>query len=422
MYKELIKQAQNQNFQNMSIMEITTEELNIQTLNDKLEKFDNSIITKYIVSANYQNKKVRLYTEYLDNNILDELKTQAEYLDITTEKTNLNLETIQDNSNYKIDDPTPITTSLLNLNNLKKEHPLLKEISAYYTEKIIKRKIITVDNTLTDNKKEITLLLEIMVKDGEKISTSYYNQNSINNMNIKIEPLCQEAIQNAIDKLNYKEIENGTYKVILTSKVMGDILNKFINIFSKDSIDEGTSMLAGKLNSQVFSKKITIIEDPSNPSLFGKRLFDDSGTKTYYKQIVTNGIFKQPLYNTKTALKDNVKNTGNDYGEISARNMYIKPGSKPLNELINSVEKGILIDSVKGLHAGINPISGDISLQSEGYYIENGKKKYATKLFVLSTNIKELLNNVIDLSNNLEFYLRTTASPDMLIENIKISK
>ena len=102
--------------------------------------------------------------------------------------------------------------------------------------------------------------------------------------------------------------------------------------------------------------------------------------------------------------------------------MYIKPGNKSLDELIKSIDKGILVDFVGGLHAGINPINGNISIQSEGYYIENGQKKYATKLFILVTNIMELLNNVIDISNNIEFYYQDTASPDLLLDSIKISK
>ena len=107
---------------------------------------------------------------------------------------------------------------------------------------------------------------------------------------------------------------------------------------------------------------------------------------------------------------------------IDDEEVYVEFGSNISPCLIKSIDKGILVDFVGGLHAGINPINGNISIQSEGYYIENGQKKYATKLFILVTNIMELLNNVIDISNNIEFYYQDTASPDLLLDSIKISK
>lgn len=422
MYKELFKKAKDNNLENFQILEISTEELDIKIFNDQIDKFETSDITKYIVSANYNNKDVRIVTEKIDNNIIDLIKEQAEYIDIDTPVRKITLEDIKENKTFKINNPSKIIKRMLNLITLKKQYKNLKEINSYYTESITKRKINTNKNELYDIKKEISFSSEVKVSENEKNSTSYKTKIITDDSDINIEKITKETINNAIDKLHYKEITNGTYKVILTSEVMGSILRHFINLFSADSIQKDTSLLVDKLGKKVFSDKITIVEDPNNSKLLGKRLFDNTGKKTNYKEIVKNGIFIKSLYDNKTAKIDKVEVTGNDYGEISVRNMYIKPGNKTLDELIKSIDRGILVDFVGGLHAGINPINGNISIQSEGYYIEKGQKKYATKLFILVTNIIELLNNVIDISNNIEFYYQDTASPDLLVDSIKISK
>ena len=41
--------------------------------------------------------------------------------------------------------------------------------------------------------------------------------------------------------------------------------------------------------------------------------------------------------------------------------------------MVSSVENGVYVTSVQGLHAGLNPISGSFNLQSSGFMIENGK-------------------------------------------------
>ena len=422
MYKELFNNANQNNLHNFQIMEITTEELDIEIFNDQIDKFETSDITKYIVSANYNNKDVRIITEELNNDIINLIKEQSEYIDIETSNDRIALEDIKETNAYKINNPSKIIERMLNLITLKNKYPNIKEIKSYYTELITKRKIITIENELYDIKKETSFSTEVTVTENNNNSTSYKSKIITDDSDINIEELTEETIINATDKLHYKEIANGTYKVILTSEVMGSILRYFIDLFSADKIQKDTSLLVGKQKKKVFSNKITIVEDPNNTKLLGKRLFDNTGKKTYYKEIVKNGLFIQPLYDSKTAKIDNAELTGNDYGEISVRNMYILPGSTTKEELITKVDKGILIDSVGGLHSGINPINGNISIQSEGYYIENGKKKYATKLFILVTNIMELLNNVIDISNNIEFYYQDTASPDLLLDNIKISK
>lgn len=422
MNKKLFNLASANHIEQFQIMKITQEEVNIETLNDKINKFVTSNVDKYIVSGIYQDKEVRLYTENLEDNIIEKLIEQAKYLDITTSKTRSKLENIKETTTYQIQSLDNITKRMLNLNNLKSHYHNLKEINAYYNETIIERTITTEENELYDIKKEKSFAIEVLLTEKEKKSTAYDSRCNIDDSDIDIESITEETIQNAIDKLNFKEIKNGTYKVILTSKVMGNILNKFYHLFTADSIQKDISLLVGKKETQVFSDKITIIEDPNNPKLLGKRLFDDTGKITRYKEIIQKGIFKQPLYDERTASIDKVRSTGNDYGEISPRNMYIQKGNKTLENLIESVEEGVLIDSVEGLHAGINEVTGNISIQSEGYYIKNGHKQYATKLFVLSTNIMDILNNVIEVSNHIEFYLPTTASPDLLVDNIKISK
>jgi len=422
MYKELFQLAKKEGLEQFQILETSIENLSIQTFNDKIEKFETSNIVEYLVNAIYEEKEVSIHTELLNEEIIECLKEQAKYLEIKNLPTKKLLEDIKEEASYQINSPSITANRLNNLEKLKKEYPTLKEINTDYEESIIQRRIITENNELYDIKKERVFFVEVMVQENEINSTFYNSKQNIEDKDIDVETLTKEVIENAIDKLHYQPIQSGIYQVILTSKVMGSILNKFIDLFSADSLQKDTSLLVGKQNKQVFSSKVSIIEDPWNKTLIGKRLFDNKGTKTYYKEIVKNGVFQQALYDERTAIIDNVNTTGNDYGEISVRNLYIKKGEKSLDELISSLEKGILIDSVVGLHAGINPINGDISLQSEGYYIENGKKKYATKLFVLSTNIMDILNNVIELSNQVECHLKTTSSPDILLKNITISK
>ena len=91
--------------------------------------------------------------------------------------------------------------------------------------------------------------------------------------------------------------------------------------------------MENKIGEKVFHKKVTIVEDPLNEALPGKRLFDDEGTATSFKEIIKEGILKTYLYNIKEAKLEEKESTGNGYQGIDVRNMYLVKGNKTKEEL-----------------------------------------------------------------------------------------
>ena len=188
-------------------------------------------------------------------------------------------------------------------------------------------------------------------------------------------------------------------------------------MFYAESINKKTSPLVDKFQEKIFSDKITIVEDPTNEKYIGKSLFDNDGVKTYYKKIVENGKFITKLYDRKTALKEDVLSTGNASG---VRNAYLVPGEKSYKELIEQLKDGIIIENIEGLHAGLNTLTGDISLQATGFLVKNAKIVKALNMIILSTNIFELLNNVVEIGNDLEFFGEVSGAPSLLVSDITI--
>ena len=66
-------------------------------------------------------------------------------------------------------------------------------------------------------------------------------------------------------------------------------------------------------------------------------------------------------------------------------------------------------------------ISGDFSLQSSGFEIKDGKLGNPINLVVTSGNIKELLNNVIEVGNDLDFKTSSIGAPALLVSKLSVS-
>ena len=177
------------------------------------------------------------------------------------------------------------------------------------------------------------------------------------------------------------------------------------------------------INKKIFNNKITIIEDPKNNKYPGVRLFDDEGCETQKKTIVEKGVLKTFLYNIKEAKLKRKKSTGNGYQDVTTRNMYLVPGKKSLEELMKDLKDGIYITDYMGASGtSINTVNGQISLQIFGFLIKDGKIVSGIEPSIMTTTIFELLTNVKEIGNDLQFTNLHAASPSLYIKDISIAR
>jgi PmbA protein len=160
--------------------------------------------------------------------------------------------------------------------------------------------------------------------------------------------------------------------------------------------------------------------------------FDGEGCPTYTKKVIENGKLNTLLYNMKTAAVAGRETTGNaskaGYDSpvgIRPFTMYLEGGNLTEEELLQKAGNGVYITSLGGLHAGADAVSGDFSLQSSGYMIENGKKTTYVKSFTVAGNFYDLLKNIVALANNshLPRAMGQTAfgAPTTLVDGLSVA-
>jgi PmbA protein len=87
--------------------------------------------------------------------------------------------------------------------------------------------------------------------------------------------------------------------------------------------------------------------------------------------------------------------------------------------------EGIYVTGIKGLHAGANAITGDFSVECEGFVIEDGKKASPIKSFTVAGNFFTLLLEIDSLSDKVNWGIPTSptvfGSPDVLVRNMSVA-
>ena len=95
-------------------------------------------------------------------------------------------------------------------------------------------------------------------------------------------------------------------------------------------------------------------------------------------------------------------------------NLYIAPGNKSKDELIASVDEGVLITSLSGLHSGANTVSGDFSVAATGFHIKDGKIASPVKQMTIAGNYFDYMKNIEMVGSDLKFMPGGYGSPSLL--------
>lgn len=271
----------------------------------------------------------------------------------------------------------------------------------------------------------------VVAKENEDIKTgmAYRTGNDFSKFNPK--EIAEEAVKEALSMLGAKSVKSGDYPVVIRNNAAADLLEAFEGIFSAENVQKNLSLLKGKLNEQIGSEKFTLVDDPFMEGGLASRSFDGEGVASKYKKVVDKGVLKTYFHNLKTAKKDGVETTGNasksSYKSsvgIAPSNLYVEKGEKTLEEIISSMDKGILITELQGLHSGLNSVSGDFSLAALGYEIKDGKIAKAVEQITVAGNYFELLKNIEETGSDLKFGLPGEAyigSPSLKIKKLAIA-
>ena len=94
---------------------------------------------------------------------------------------------------------------------------------------------------------------------------------------------------------------------------------------------------------------------------------------------------------------------------------------KSQEDLFKEVGNGVYITDVQGLHAGLNPQSGNFSLQSTGFLIKNGKVERALDVITVSGNLIDVFKDVEEVGNDTRVFPNGMATSSLLIKKIVVS-
>lgn len=216
--------------------------------------------------------------------------------------------------------------------------------------------------------------------------------------------------------------------VVFDPQVTTTLLAILGSTLSGEAVLKGRSLFAGRDGEQVASSVVSLIDDATNPSAFGASMYDAEGFASRPTQLIENGLLKNFLYDTYSSRRAGVASTASavrggfsSTPSVGARALMLTPGSQSQPELISSIDNGVLIQSISGVHSGVNPISGDFSVGAEGLMIKSGLLGAPIKEFTIASSLQKMLKDIVSIGNDVEWIPSVAAGVSIVVDGISLS-
>lgn len=233
----------------------------------------------------------------------------------------------------------------------------------------------------------------------------------------------RRAGEKAVRRLHPRKVNSQSVPVVYDPRVSGGLVGHFAGAISGAAIARGTSFLKKAMGAAVFSKDISIVDDPHMKRGLRSKPFDGEGVKNRRTMLIEDGRLTTWLLDTSTARQLGLETTGHAARGTggppspSTTNLYMEAGCLSVRELIADIRQGLYVTEMIGM--GVNGVTGDYSRGASGFWIENGEIVYPVSEITVAGNLKEMFLNMT-AADDLEFRYGTNA-PTVRVEGMTIA-
>jgi PmbA protein len=232
------------------------------------------------------------------------------------------------------------------------------------------------------------------------------------------------AAKRAIRRLGGQKVASGERKVVFARRTAGSLLGLLCDAIDGEEIVGKNSFLLDQLGNTVLSPKVTLIDDPLMKRFPGSYPFDGEGMNGITKTVVEKGKLLTYLHNSYSAGKLGMDLTGNASRSLSSDphimvgNFYLQSGSGSLDELVDEMKEGILVEEL--YVSGMNPVTGDFSFGCSGFLVEKGKITQPVREITIAGNLLELYKNVVAVADD-NLWRSSVTSPSIMVTGMTIA-
>jgi PmbA protein len=267
-----------------------------------------------------------------------------------------------------------------------------------------------------------------MADDGDETQTGFGFGVGRSPDQFDLEKAARDAADRATRLLGATKPTSRRVSVVFDPYVTAMLLGVISSTLNGEAVAKGRSLFKDRVGDVVASPLFTLVDDPTNPLAYTATDLDGEGLAARRNDLISDGVLHGFVHNSYSARRVGARSTGNAVRGgfkgtpgVGCLALQLLPGTRDQAALVAEVEDGVLVQTVQGLHSGVNPISGDFSVGASGLTITNGQLGAPVREFTIASTLQRMLLDVVEVGGDVDWLPMRAAGVSLVIRDITLS-
>jgi len=237
-----------------------------------------------------------------------------------------------------------------------------------------------------------------------------------------------DAVERATRMLGAAKAKSGRVVVVLDPRVTSSLLGIVSSALSGEAVTKGRSFFADRVGEQVAIGSLELVDDPTDSRAFGASTHDAEGLACRRNVLIEGGILRGFVFDTIAARRASTVSTASavrgGYASTpvaGCRALLLSPGTLDAGAILSAVGEGLYVQSISGVHSGVNPVSGDFSVGAEGLVIRDGVFAEPVREVTIASTLQRMLQSVLHVGADVEWLPGVAAGQTLAIADMALS-
>jgi len=216
--------------------------------------------------------------------------------------------------------------------------------------------------------------------------------------------------------------------VVFDPFVTAQLLGIIASTLNGEAVVKGRSLFKDRLGDQVAPPFVSLVDDPTNPLAYTATDVDGEGLAARRNSLIADGVLQMFVHNSYSARRAATVSTGNAVRGgfsgtpgVGALALHLVPGTRSQAELIADIDDGLLVQSVQGIHSGVNSVSGDFSTGAAGLLIRNGQVAEPVREFTIASTLQRMLLDIVEVGGDVDWLPMRAAGVSLVVNDVTMS-
>jgi PmbA protein len=235
-----------------------------------------------------------------------------------------------------------------------------------------------------------------------------------------------DAVLRATRLFGAKPVPSQRVTIILEPRMAATIAGLLGSTLTGERVLKGRSPFGDRVGEVIASPKLTLIDDPTDHRSYAADVFDGEGLACRRNQLVVDGVLQGFLYDSASGRRAGQPSTGSAVRGVSStpsvgcQALAVAPGAGSFDSLLADIDTGVYLQSMTGLHSGVNLVSGDISVGIEGLMVRNGQLAEPVREVTIASTLQRMLLDIVAIGDDVEWLPGGTGCPTIVIADLSL--